>query len=356
MLYTLYTFVINIKKIITCLIIIVGCSFLIYSRYPDSKIPENIPVITKKLEFLANHKDEYDVLFLGSSRTYQQVMPSVFDGVMIDSGYSIKSFNMGITALTTPEFYFYLQNILKLNPANLKWIFFEFIDNFNVPSNNLNTTRVIAWHTPKQTLWICHNILKLDLNPLKKIEYIYNHIIPLLYHLLNAGKAANLIRNFIGFPEEIKLDKVSPLGPMKDGHVPSEMLDGRIQGRIVFLKNLESYQKSVESLKEKNINSQNLTHSKDKLIKEMIKLIEDFGYTPLLLKPPSISQEEYLIREVYQKNIQIFKFNDPNKFPEFYEIMTRFDRDHMTKKGSELYTKLLAQKFIIYLKEKNGEF
>lgn len=345
----------SIKKMLVVLIIIFGCSFLIYSREPNPDIPQHIPVVTQKLEYFAKHKDEYNLIFLGSSRTYQQIMPSVFDKSMLDSGYSIKSFNMGMTALKIPEFYFYLQKILKLNPANLQWIFFEFIDDLNVPYENLNTTRVIAWHTPKQTLWTCQKILKIDLNPLKKIEYIHNNIIPLLYNLLNAGKAANLIRDFIGFPEKIALDKVSPIGPLKDGHVPSESLEGRVKRRIeVFLKNLDNYQKSLDYLK--NINSQPLTESQELILEEIITLIKNSGYTPVLLKPPSISAEAYLIREIPQKNLQVFKFNDPIKFPKFYEINTRFDSDHMTHKGSQIYTKLLAKKFASYLEEQNGEF
>src|SRR5207237_944797 len=46
----------------------------------------NIDEVSDKLRFFAQHKDEFDTLFLGSSRTYHEVSPPIFDQVMRDNG------------------------------------------------------------------------------------------------------------------------------------------------------------------------------------------------------------------------------------------------------------------------------
>ena len=40
-----------------------------------------IPLVRDKIEYLARHGDDYDVLFLGSSRVHCQIMPSIFDRI-----------------------------------------------------------------------------------------------------------------------------------------------------------------------------------------------------------------------------------------------------------------------------------
>src|SRR5713226_6136440 len=55
-----------------------------------------IAQVTPKLEYFAGHKDEFDTLFVGSSRIYHQVMPEVFDEVLRANGREARSFNFGI--------------------------------------------------------------------------------------------------------------------------------------------------------------------------------------------------------------------------------------------------------------------
>ncbi|PYL65067.1 MAG: hypothetical protein DMF20_09405 [Verrucomicrobia bacterium] len=60
--------------------------------------PEIDGGVSQKFRFFAAHKDEFDTLFIGSSRIYFQISPAIFDRVTGESGLPTHSFNFGETA------------------------------------------------------------------------------------------------------------------------------------------------------------------------------------------------------------------------------------------------------------------
>ncbi|WP_448563322.1 hypothetical protein [Trichothermofontia sp.] len=59
--------------------------------------------MSEKLNYFVQHKDTYDAIFIGSSRTHRQTMPSVFDRILQEQGYLIRLFNLGIGGSYLPE-------------------------------------------------------------------------------------------------------------------------------------------------------------------------------------------------------------------------------------------------------------
>ena len=88
--------------------------------------PEIDGGVSQKFRFFAEHKDEFDALFIGSSCVYFQISPAVFDHVTRESGLPTRSFNFGIGGMYLPETSYLLEQILKLNPRNLRWVFIEY--------------------------------------------------------------------------------------------------------------------------------------------------------------------------------------------------------------------------------------
>jgi len=78
--------------LITCLILRVVLPF-----------PEIDDGVSQKFRFFAAHKDEFDTLFIGSSRVYFQISPAIFDRVTRASGLPTHSFNFGIGGMYLPE-------------------------------------------------------------------------------------------------------------------------------------------------------------------------------------------------------------------------------------------------------------
>ncbi|PYK12469.1 MAG: hypothetical protein DME65_03940, partial [Verrucomicrobia bacterium] len=110
------------NSVICAAAFLVTCSFL-HAVLP---FPEIDGGVSQKFRFFAAHKDEFDTLFIGSSRIYFQIAPAIFDRVTRESGLPTHSFNFGIGGMYLPESGYLLEQILNLKPRNLRWVFIEY--------------------------------------------------------------------------------------------------------------------------------------------------------------------------------------------------------------------------------------
>ena len=109
-------------------------------------------MVRDKIEYLARHGDEYDVLFVGSSRIHSQVMPAIFDRVASENGVPVKSFNAGIAGMNSPEDGYFLEEILRLPHRRLRWVFVE-LARLGTGLDREETSRFGYWHdTPRLVL------------------------------------------------------------------------------------------------------------------------------------------------------------------------------------------------------------
>src|SRR5688572_27502291 len=65
--------------------------------------PPHISIVSAKVQWLQEHGDEYDVIFLGSSRTFRQIVPELFDRLMAAASHPVKTFNLGVDGMRPPE-------------------------------------------------------------------------------------------------------------------------------------------------------------------------------------------------------------------------------------------------------------
>src|SRR4051812_30071776 len=82
-----------------------------------------VPAVGPKYRYFAANRDNYDVLFLGSSRFYHQIIPREFDAAVEKlTGQRLRSFNAAYDAVWPPESYYYLRKLLELRPGKLRWV------------------------------------------------------------------------------------------------------------------------------------------------------------------------------------------------------------------------------------------
>ena len=80
----------------------------LYAILPFPDIDE----VSQKLHFFEAHKNEFDTVFIGSSRTYHQISPGIFDDVMRENGRPTHSFNFGVDGMNLPESAYLLEQVL----------------------------------------------------------------------------------------------------------------------------------------------------------------------------------------------------------------------------------------------------
>src|SRR4029078_1657438 len=114
-----------------------------------------VTIMREKWDFWQQHKDEYDTLFIGTSRIYRGLKPTVFDEVTAAGGVPTHTFNFGVDAMLPPEDAYVAEYILRDPPKNLRWVFLElgvFIDDFR--ERDADSIRSSHWHDWRRT-WLC---------------------------------------------------------------------------------------------------------------------------------------------------------------------------------------------------------
>jgi len=332
---------------------------------PYSQTIQNLGEISVKWKYFSEHKDDYNAIFLGPSTTYFGVIPKLFDEYMTTEGKSVKSFNFGIAGANVAEIDFYLQKILALKPANLKWIFldcsFDLFTNYNATS-----AQEIYWHTPSKTLENFQLILEssIDSWPVKA-SYLNANFQSFIYRWLGLGQLANLWQEKI---LNIDLSNADPLAKVSEDRLLQESgyyaIDWqkkaekwqtffRANGLDTYHKNLKNEQLKLAN-SEDSFNSQSIIYGAQ-MLKNLAARIEQYQqinnnktdaifFIPPLLEADSNPSALY---QAYESGYidTLFAFNNPNKFTNLYDVNRRIDSAHLNHQGAQEFTLLLASEF-----------
>lgn len=333
-------------------IVFLGTSMII-REITQPVIPHDIEEVSEKLTYFRQHKDTYDVIFIGSSRTHRQIMPAVFDQVLNEQGYRVRSFNLGIGGSYLPETYFYIRKVLAMQPKNLKWIFVEYTDKLDAREENVRATREVYWHTLGETWVISHVILRSNHDWWDKLVMTFDHLYSYVYGLTRNGKGSAFIQtHLIGYHDDDNENEISLLGKHKDGYIsydedPDRYVKMRQQK---FHSKLKQYHEDVQKLITRRQQMESYQPFKPEFLRMMAARMQAHGATPIFVVPPSLHTYKDMIQSHRQNYIPtLFVFNDPQLFPDLYAVENRFDDEHLNQRGSEAFTRLLAQAFIQHL-------
>src|SRR5947207_705973 len=122
-----------------------------------------IDVVSLKLRFFQQHRDDFDTVFIGSSRIRHQISPAIFDRTMRSAGFLTRTFNFGVNAMVPPEDGYVLERLLHGRPRHLRWVFIELdeLQTKRIPATE-GTRRSLYWHDPKRTSLVLRAILDAD--------------------------------------------------------------------------------------------------------------------------------------------------------------------------------------------------
>lgn len=130
-------------KILILVFIVTGVSVVL----TQVVLPEFWPRgdVQAKLDWLREHPQEYNTVFIGPSHIYHQVIPTQFDSLAAAHGVQIHSFNMGVPSFPFPQSTRMTDLILKEIP-NVKYVFYEITPVYYSPAEQLR-------HTPENYYW-----------------------------------------------------------------------------------------------------------------------------------------------------------------------------------------------------------
>ena len=299
-----------------------------------------IPQFSEKFAHFTAHKDEYDTLFIGSSRTFRQILPSIFDPIMAAGGQPARSFNFGLDAMFSPEDAYVAEKIFALRPQRLRRVFIEVSGfNTNFGAQPPDTRRALHWHDWPRTALLCRDILPLN-RPEKLREparwaRVWSHVRLWLTRALSIGEGTRLLEPWRGIP---LIAPSSVLGSAGDGAVPYDA-ETEYAG-----ENREGFDNDMAVLRAGKAGISRLSPAPLQSIRGTIDRARALGAEPVLfITPMAVTR---LNSPAGQVAVPILDFSDPSRWPVLFDPANRYDRAHLNSPGARIFTRLFAEQVL----------
>lgn len=316
--------------------------------------PEIDGGVSQKFRFFAAHKDEFNTLFIGSSRVYFQISPAIFDGITRESAVPTHSFNFGIGGMYLPETGYLLEQVLNLKPRNLKWVFIEYDElQTKWSPENQTSRRALYWadwnrvslllrkltDTGTDPLWLPSPAKLRDIVLRQKDEKNTRSLLTFYAgqfekNYTNVARAADVLQYFLG--RDTKERRAKYLGVASDGYVtrPSRMSPDKVtayeRGLAAAMAQIDTHPLSLYAVEG---------------YRQCAQEVRKLGATPIFLITPSTTQINVATENTGLTGV-VMAFNNPRTYPSLYRSSVRRDGQHLTKSGAEEFTRIVAANFV----------
>jgi hypothetical protein len=274
------------------------------------------------------NKQEFDTVFIGSSRAIYGIIPPYFDALTRNQ---TKSYNFGINYGLPPQIFDWCEELIE-SKASLKRVFFE----LSGPLESVSASGDFSF-TGR------FDQLETDLN---------NLVIPFFKPRLSAKEyKINYKKDKRAQETDFRFQNIVYRDVADDYNIPLEKVfekkndppNNRLSLRELELSRLRSLQ--VE--KENYADSFDLDEDYWKRISRLIQLAESKQIRLYFFIPPRLISENELktIYPVYQKLDAKYKFGVPHYDESLFVPDTSFDYIHLNHKGALRFTELMAETF-----------
>lgn len=324
--------------------------------------PPYMGLLTDKLNSFLAHKDEIDILFIGTSRTFRQMNTPLMERELIQCG-GPTLFNMGIPNLTYAEFKYVLDHVKASKPTNLKMLVIgEPMTALRPNIKRLATDRVRFFSDIKGTQNRLENITSYQEPITKKVARFALAIAGFIYEQSNIGHLSRFI-----FPElysansdahaetkDMPKDWMSPHRGYYALQKPGQINEFIQSQHEKFLSNIDQFAQLLETQKSNNATlSTKPNKTRTALYKNMFKEIEEQGWQHALYLPPLPKRihENATIESAIKDQTLLLYYNNPQNHPEFWQSGQWFDEAHLNDKASALLSQKIVKRLCPVTKE-----
>lgn len=306
---------------------------LLHSRMSFPSVPEIAP----RFRYFAEHRDEFDTIFIGSSRVRHGIIPQTFDEEMAKHQLHTRSFNLGYSGMWPPESYYYLRQVLALHPKKLRFVFIELMDyRFGQAEGEAPTMRSIYWHDVPHAGMALRLVAESPLPFTQKLGLLATHTKEFVQNMTNPGRGAEWLEQRY-FPTKKKFD-TSWIA--RRGFDPEPATEWSEAAKAEYQRQIEAFQQA----------RQHETPARSGLVSAVQKLAEEVEKAhaiPIFVVPPTVRPEEHFSAGMSLVLPEDFAFDDPSRFPRLYQPELHYDPGHLSAQGADAFTRLLADRIAI---------
>jgi len=336
--------------------LVLGCASL--GRFFDSFAGVRLEpgsLVRTKLRYFDGHRDEFDVVFAGSSRVYRQLGPPGFDATLRRGGIDVRSFNMGAAGSDFYETYRTVNWILERRPANLEWILVELQDPFQPPDErNDYSLRAIQWHDRATTAIALRVVLASDRGLAEKLAEARSHVHQFLFRFANVSMAWALLRDVLGRADEVSLAEYEGHGafPLEEEARRDSEIIQRNQDFVAEADLLPGKVRRRAQAGPGRVPPPFLLA----FLSDWVADIRAAGVEPVFVVCPPLWERELSYEAAQASGVlpALLAYDDPLAYPEFYRGSLLYDFGHLNTRGSTQLTKRLAQDFLALLEARDA--
>jgi hypothetical protein len=315
-------------------------------------------IVRDKIEYLARHGDEYDVLFIGSSHVQGQVMPSVFDPIVRRGGRPVKSFNAGVAGMFSPEDSYLLEQILQLPHHRLRWVFFE-LSHVRTGLEREGTARFVYWHDWPRVRLLLRRLWQEAQEGSAQLanhghaafaarwdtwsaagQKMVGHLRQSFARAVNLGRGSDLLDRWIR-PRDRAREIAKSLGENGDGWMSAFGVSQEMAAapRAEYLRAYEERLATPAVLERSDPVSQDA-------LDDLAASVRRSGAVPIFIVPPTTESGHFFPTAEREKDLAVFDFSDVRRYPELYSPEHRIDPDHLNTAGARIFSEELAKLFL----------
>ncbi len=338
------------------LLLCFGCGLFGVSALVRMGLPfPPVAQVQTKEAWLDDHLEDYDTIFVGSSRAYHQIIPELFDQLMAKAGMPTHSFNLGIDGMVGPEDSFLLETVLAKRKKPLKLVLLEcgaINTRFDKPAaEGAISSRQVYWHDFQRFALVAQTIFASESNKKwpksfaairhRVTYYCQGQMTCFLHHLhmhlcyeTNFGRGCETLTKLFDKPEPINWGY---LGPKRDGYLEilHDINDHDWAGVQSQVADYKIYHKIEHGTKPSQM-----------LLLEKRQDVQACGGKAVFFVAPSSTNNFYPSPKI-KPEMPVIDLSDPARYPEFFERSNRCDGGHLNAKGSEILTRRLVEQLAL---------
>lgn len=293
--------------------------------------------LSTKMQYIEQENFKYNTYFIGSSRMYRHLIPSLFDS--LNNGVT-HTFNLGYSATKPPETYYFLDRFLDLEQPNTRYIFLELGEIQNLEAVNRMTLRS-KYYLDIEHWWLAISSHWNNKKPRIAINYTMSYLSRLLRF--------DMVRPAFFYPEKSRIPNA--LGIHEDGHCSLEKEQHELGADNEFSRRFEKFKADTSTLTNRKKQIAETYKSPATLLKDKANLnkIQDLvrkakakGIRLILIKLPRSTDGLSLYQALDADKIDLC---NPEKYPAFYSAANSFDVGHFNVDGAKTFTSILVSEF-----------
>ncbi len=317
--------------------------FALSSVAVDALVPERL-----KLEWFESIADEVDVVFLGSSHVFRQIDPVIFDQErQLEPG--LRAVNLGAPGMTLAEEMYLLERVLAKSTAHLRWCVVEALpaelQMKNAEVNDFGKRRV-EWHGFHVSMFLLAEVLRSDQVWAEKWSLFQRHLRHAVMHFFHIGEGSEWLAKTIR-GEGLAFSNPSVFGQGRRGYVPLEMStadENALKQREEFLQDPRLLWGARPHLSKEGDGGPP-SPLQSRMVQAMEEMAQERGVRLIWWLHPNLDRLSGWRQLAKAGQIQLIAFDDIERYPQFYKLRWHFDPYHLTRKGAEKMTVLLAHEF-----------